>query len=217
MANIHHKQSMISVIEFDGRLTLIPEFISASDAARYCQRLVDELDWATESIRLYGKTMQSPRLVSWYGDPGANYRYSGLMHSPRPWHVLLDEIKNRLETFSGRRFNSVLCNLYRNGNDSMGWHADKEKELGMNPYIGSLSLGESRLFRIRHCKTGKTHDLELGSGSLLIMSEELQRHWRHCIPKFKTKESPRINLSFRKIICGSGTDSPESVAKGVGD
>ena len=114
---------------------------------------------------------------------------------------MLYEIKNRLEEFSGLTFNSVLLNLYRDGQDSMGWHRDDEKELGKNPAIGSVSFGESRKFMIRHVqdRSLKT-SINITNGSLLLMAGEMQHHWLHSIPKTAKPAGVRINLTFRKII-----------------
>jgi alkylated DNA repair dioxygenase AlkB len=139
-------------------------------------------------------------LVAWYGDPQASYRYSGIAHTPLPWLPLLAELKIQIELQSKQSFNSVLCNLYRSGQDSMGWHADKEPELGNNPYIASLSFGAARLFKFRHLKTKDTVDVILENGSLLLMGGELQYHWRHSLPKTTKVSEPRINLTFRKIV-----------------
>ncbi|MCI0655253.1 MAG: alpha-ketoglutarate-dependent dioxygenase AlkB [Methylococcaceae bacterium] len=194
---------MIPLIENDGLLYVVPHFIGEQEALQWHERLVSELAWSRESVRIYGRSIQSPRLVSWYGDPEAIYRYSGIVHHPRPWPPLLHEIKTRIENCTGRSFNSVLCNLYRDGNDSMGWHADREKELGCDPCLGSLSLGGTRIFRIRHRKTGETHDIESGNGSLIIMAGRLQHYWRHCVPKSRKAVKARINLSFREILAVS--------------
>ncbi|MGH8549283.1 MAG: alpha-ketoglutarate-dependent dioxygenase AlkB family protein [Methylococcales bacterium] len=191
---------MVPLIENDGLLFVIPHFIDSEEALQLHERLANELAWSAESIRIYGRSIQSPRLVSWVGDSEAIYTYSGVVHHPRAWHPLLYEIKTRLETSTSRSFNSVLCNLYRDGNDSMGWHADKEKELGADPCLGSLSLGATRTFRIRHRKTGETHDIESGNGSLIIMAGRLQQFWRHCVPKARKAVKARINLSFRRIL-----------------
>ncbi len=191
---------MIPLIQNDGQLLLIPDFIAEDEAWRLCALFADELVWSSESVQIYGKSIQSPRLVSWYGDEEAIYRYSGVVHYPQLWHPVLYETKIRLESFTGQAFNSVLCNFYRDGNDSMGWHADNEKKLGINPFIGSMSLGETRTFRIRHRYTGEAHNIALGNGSLIIMAGRLQQYWRHCVPKSGKMRGARINLSFRKIV-----------------
>ena len=149
---------------------------------------------------MFGKTHPQPRLTAWYGDMA--YRYSGLTMQPLPWTPLLLEIKNRVETITDHRFNSVLLNYYRDQADSMGMHSDDEKELGPNPAIASLSLGAERLFSLKH-KTRrdlKTLKQGLPDSSLMLMRGETQKHWRHGIDKSRRAHGPRINLTFRRIL-----------------
>ena len=184
----------------DGELYLDRAFMSGEEADRLFARLLDEIAWQEEAIKLYGRSVKVPRLVAWYGDPGACYTYSGVSHQPLAWTPALAQLKARVETATAHRFNSVLANLYRNERDSMGWHADKERELGSNPVIASLSLGQRRLFKLRHNKTGETIDLWLEHGTLLLMAGALQHHWRHCLPKSQRPMGARINLTFRTIV-----------------
>ena len=188
------------IVDQDGYAYLINDFIEPQNATTILQQLLKEVAWHQEHYVIYGKSVAAPRLVAWYGDPQARYTYSGLSHEPLPWLPVLLRLKEQVEAASGQTFNSVLCNLYRHGQDSMGWHADKEPELGRNPYIASVSLGETRLFKFRHLKTKQTVDVVLKSGSLLLMGGELQHHWRHSLPKSAKATQPRINLTFRKII-----------------
>lgn len=191
---------MRQIIDQDGYVYLVEQYLPQDIANSYCQRLRQDIQWHHEHYKIYGKDVAAPRLIAWYGDSHAAYTYSGITHSPLPWLPLLIEIKNNIEQFTRHEFNSVLCNLYRNGQDSMGWHADKEPELGKNPCIVSLSLGEERLFKLRHNKSKQTVDIVLSNGSLLLMGGELQYHWRHAVPKTQKPKSERINLTFRNII-----------------
>jgi len=190
----------LPIIAQDGYAYLIDNFMESNNAAAVMQHLLDEVAWQQEHYVIYGKSVAAPRLVAWYGDPQARYQYSGIDHEPLPWLPILLQLKEQIEAVSGQQFNSVLCNLYRHGQDSMGWHADKEPELGRNPYIASLSLGETRLFKFRHIKTKETVDVVLESGCLLLMGGELQYYWRHSLPKSAKASQPRINLTFRKIV-----------------
>ena len=192
-----HTQSLISQ---DGRLSLVKHFLPPQDAHNYFQLLLNHIDWRQEHYTIYGKSVTAPRLVAWYGDPKAAYTYSGVTHVPLPWSSPLKRLKSKIEILTNESFNSVLLNLYRNGQDSMGWHADQEKELGINPCIASLSLGEERLFKLRHNDSNQSIDINLPSGSLLIMAGELQHYWKHSVPKTKKLKSARINLTFRKIL-----------------
>jgi alkylated DNA repair dioxygenase AlkB len=188
------------IVDQDGSAYLIEDFIEPGLAADILQQLLDEITWQQEHYVIYGKSVAAPRLVAWYGDPQARYTYSGIAHEPLPWLPVLLDLKKQVERVCQHQFNSVLCNLYRHGQDSMGWHADKEPELGRNPYIASLSFGDARLFKFRHLKTKETVDVVLHSGSLLLMGGELQHHWRHSLPKSAKSKLPRINLTFRKIV-----------------
>ncbi len=188
------------LINSEDKLLLISEFLAKQEADYFFEKLVKSINWQQEEIVISGKKVLVPRLVCWYGDVGASYTYSGVNHQPQAWTEELLEIKSRIETFCGFTFNSVLANLYRDGTDSMGWHADKEKELGVNPAIASMSFGEKRLFKIRHNKTSETFDIQSSHGDLFLMSGAVQHHWRHCVPKTKQPKQPRINLTFRKII-----------------
>jgi alkylated DNA repair dioxygenase AlkB len=184
----------------DGHLELLDGAFAPRQADDLLARLRDELPWSQESLVIFGRRHAVPRLVSWHGDPGAHYRYSGVLHEPLPWTPALLAVRERVEALAGRRFNSVLANLYRDGRDGMGWHADDEPELGPEPVIASVSLGATRRFRLRHRTSGETRALALEHGSLLVMSGALQRQWLHCVPKTARPVGPRINLTFREIL-----------------
>jgi alkylated DNA repair dioxygenase AlkB len=185
---------------FDGELYLLNKFYPSCDADRLFALFKTELAWQEEEIFIFGKWCKVPRLMCWYGDAGATYRYSGVDHQPLPWNDELRSVRKKTEQRCQCTFNSVLANLYRNGSDSMGCHADDEKELGVNPVIASLSFGDERLFRLHHKRRKQTVDIQLGHGDLLIMAGVLQHHWVHSLPKTKSLKMPRINLTFRKIL-----------------
>lgn len=181
-----------------GKLYYDPYFLSHLEADHYFDQLLKTLPWHQEHITMFGKSVLQPRLQAWHGD--AAYTYSGLTMQPHPWTPELTQLKVRCETIADVAFNSVLANLYRHGQDSMGWHQDNEPELGRNPVIASLNLGETRRFLLRnlHCKT--EIEYELSHGSLLVMAGELQHHWKHCVPKTAKTKGERINLTFRQIF-----------------
>lgn len=149
---------------------------------------------------MFGRPVAVPRLVSWHGDPGATYLYSGTPHDPLPWTPALAALRGRASAAAGIAFNSVLANLYRDGRDSMGWHADDEPELGPDPVIASLSLGAARRFRVRARNGGETGEFSLSDGSLLVMEPGVQAAWQHCIPRQAKVTGARINLTFRRIV-----------------
>lgn len=146
---------------------------------------------------MYGKQINVPRLTAWFGS--GCYTYSGIQMQPHCWTELLLQIKDQVEAITGGSFNSVLLNLYRNGNDSVSWHCDDEPELGENPTIASLSFGATRSFQLKHKFTKQTIKLDLSHGSLLLMQDETQTHWLHCVPKTKKPTAARINLTFRYL------------------
>lgn len=185
----------------DGELALYRRPDLGASPDELFERVRSEVEWREESIRLFGKTYLQPRLLAWYGDPGIAYRYSGIAHDPLPWTATLGELRERVQRLAHSPFNSVLANLYRNERDSMGLHADDEPELGAQPVIASLSLGEERVFRLRHRhrKDLKPLRLPLPSGSLLVMRGDTQANWKHELPKQSRACGPRINLTFRAV------------------
>jgi alkylated DNA repair dioxygenase AlkB len=181
-------------------IRLLSGFLPDREATLLLDKLREDLDWQRDSIRLFGKCHPIPRLHQWYGDAGAKYRWSGLVMQPLPWTPELAELKARIEAVSGARFNAVLANLYRDGNDSMGWHADDEPELGEAPVIASLSLGAGRDFAFRDRMGARpTKYLHLEHGSLLVMAGTTQQHWQHALPRRRRVSEARINLTFRQI------------------
>ena len=183
-------------------LVLYREALGSTDSTRALAELRTQLPWTQQRIRLYGKYLLQPRLSCWIGDPQARYTYSGTQFHPQPWPAALLSIKQRIEILSGHRFNSVLCNAYRDGRDSMGWHADDEPELGPQPAIASYSLGATRSFQMRpkqRPRPSPPWSLELLHDDLLVMSGSTQQHWQHGIPKRRRVHEWRINLTFRWI------------------
>lgn len=188
-------------LEDGGELLLFEGWLSPAEAARCLSELTIEIPWEQKEIVIMGRRILQPRLVAWMGDREAVYTYSGVTNVPVAWTPRLAELRARVEEAAGVAFNSVLANLYRDEKDSMGMHADNEKELGPDPVIASLSLGAVRRFQLRHAKRKSVagRDLELGGGTLLIMRGTTQRFWRHGVPKEKGARGARINLTFRSI------------------
>ncbi|MGE4086465.1 MAG: alpha-ketoglutarate-dependent dioxygenase AlkB [Immundisolibacter sp.] len=184
----------------EGELYLLPRFVADSEAAYLLDALSTELAWTRHRVRLFGREHLTPRLCAWYGDPGARYAYSGQALEPLPWPPALAGLRARLHTALGLAFNSVLCNLYRDGADSMGWHSDDEASLGPRPVIASLSLGATRRFALRHrARRYRSVTLALGNGDLLLMTGDTQTHWQHAVPSTRRPTAPRINLTFRAV------------------
>jgi alkylated DNA repair dioxygenase AlkB len=181
----------------EGELAMLTQLPLSLDNASVLQRLLGETDWQSQSITLWGKQFLQPRLTAWYGD--ADYTYSGLTMRAMPFTPLLAEIRQAVEMTSGRMFNSVLLNYYRNERDSMGMHSDNEAELGPEPAIASVSFGSTRTFILRHKRSKRTVKLDLTDGSMLLMAGATQSNWSHGINKETRSKGPRINLTFRYI------------------
>ena len=184
----------------DADVILFPRMFSSSASDRLFDSLLKNISWQQETVQMFGKAMRIPRLTAWYGDEGATYKYSGIDHRPSPWTTELLEIKQRVEQVANAAFNSVLLNRYRNGSDSVSWHADDEPELGMNLVVASVSFGQARRFHLRHKTDSKLRQSsELSRGSLLLMRGQTQHNWLHQIPKSKKQMGERLNLTFRMI------------------
>lgn len=186
----------------DGEILFMKNFLTSSEAKKYFDILQNTINWKQEEIKYYGKIYPVPRKTAWYGYEGFDYSYSGINCNPEPWTTELLFLKKEIEKLiPNEDFNSVLLNMYRDGNDKVSWHADDEKELGMNPTIASLSIGETRRFDVKHKDNPDLkYQFELTPGSLIIMKGALQHNWLHQIPVQKKVTKPRINLTFRTIV-----------------
>jgi len=182
----------------DGHLAFQQRLLLDLSPEQVFCRLRDETDWRAEQIQVWGKLHWQPRLSAWHGE--ARYRYSGKTFDPQPFTPLQLHIKQAVEQATGCRFNSVLLNYYRDERDSMGFHADDERELGPEPAIASVSFGAPRTFILKHRTRPQTIKLALGDGCLLLMAGTLQQHWTHGINKERAARGPRINLTFRLIL-----------------
>ncbi len=181
-------------------LEIIEEFYDAAESDCLYQRLLQEQNWPDNRYTVAGRQFILPRLQTWHADPGIHYSYSNNLLYTRSWTPLLSGIREKVEAFLNFPFNSVLVNLYRNGEDYVGWHADNEPELGEQPFIASLTFGVERQFCFRHKKTSETGRILLRSGTLLIMQPDFQQYWLHSVPIDKNVTQERINLTFRKVI-----------------
>ncbi|MGA1227134.1 MAG: alpha-ketoglutarate-dependent dioxygenase AlkB family protein [Tamlana sp.] len=184
----------------DADVVYYPNFFNKNDADKYFNSLLDTVNWAQDSITVFGKTHLQPRLTAFYAQNNNPYKYSNIVMVPNLFEGDLLKIKNTVENEIEISFTSCLANLYRNGKDSNSWHADNEKELGERPIIASVSFGAERIFHFKHRfdKTQKAK-LTLNHGSLLLMKGETQKNWLHQIPKTKRTIGKRVNLTFRII------------------
>ncbi len=179
-----------------GTLEYDEAFYSSDNADAIFEQLRADIPWQQER----GRMGPFPRLTAWYADAGLAYSYSGVIHEPLAWTRTLTHIRNRVGVAARSSFNSVLLNYYRGGQDSIGYHSDAEPELGINPIIASISLGEIRRFVLKHVASGQKLTFDLAHGSLLVMAGTCQHHWVHGVPKTKAAVGPRINLTFRTIV-----------------
>jgi alkylated DNA repair dioxygenase AlkB len=184
----------------DAEIIYHKDFLQSIEADILFHQLMNKTPWRQDPITVFGKSYPQPRLTALYGNQNLSYGYSGIRMQPLPWTETLLEIKTKIENLTPVKFTTVLLNLYRDGQDSNGWHADNEKELGMNPYIASLSLGQSRDFHLKHnTKKEERIKIELHHGSLLLMGGTTQHFWKHQIAKTAKPIGPRINLTFRVV------------------
>ena len=197
---------VIELLPYDGSALFYNWVLEDRDDIQIFKDLSGELPWEARTLRMFGKEIPQPRLISWFADPGCEYSYSGISMNNNSWTPQLEELKSLCEQFAGMQFNSLLVNLYRDGNDKNSWHSDDEPELGVEPCIASLSLGATRRFKFRHRETKEVVDCLLPSGSLVVMSGLSQKMWQHEVPKETRVTEPRINLTFRRVRVASQKD-----------
>ncbi|ARV10447.1 alpha-ketoglutarate-dependent dioxygenase AlkB [Winogradskyella sp. PC-19] len=184
----------------DADLIYVPNCFSKTEADTHFKSLRHNTNWQEDDITIFGKTYKQPRLTALYSENNKPYSYSSITMYPEPYTSEITNIKHKVEELAKSHFNTVLLNLYRHGNDSNGWHADNEKELGKHPVIASVTFGEERPFHFKHRRIkNERHKLTLKHGSLLIMKGAMQEHWLHQIAKTKKEIGERINLTFRTI------------------
>ncbi|MBC3757704.1 alpha-ketoglutarate-dependent dioxygenase AlkB [Hyunsoonleella sp. SJ7] len=196
-----HQNKSIGFNLPDAQICLYDQFFSKEESDRLYISLAENINWQQDQIKFFGKIYDVPRLTALYGDTRKTYKYSGILMQPHPWNEDLLFIKERIEKEVEAEFSTCLLNYYRTGSDGNSWHQDNEKELGRNPIIASVSLGETRPFQLRHIQRNdlKRVDIPLTHGSMLLMKDSTQHFWKHRIPKTKRDIGPRINLTFRII------------------
>lgn len=201
MSLFFNSEEKIDLNLADAEVVYYPNFLVSQEANLLFDLLYKETAWQQDDICVFGKTYPQPRLTHLFANDDRPYSYSNITMHPSAFPEYLEQLKLKIEQLISAQFTTCLVNLYRNGQDSNGWHADNEKELGENPIIASLSLGASRFFHLKHRNdTALKTKIELTHGSLLIMGGATQHHWLHQIPKTKKISDPRINLTFRKLV-----------------
>lgn len=184
-------------------LFYLPNFLESQYAEELLNRSLKEIPWKTEEIKLFGKQFLQPRLIYFTGQPNLVYTYSNKPYPTEALPEFVAPLWKEVNEFCQQAFNTILINRYRDGQDSMGWHADNEPELGLNPTVASFTLGEERMFRIKAKTGGKSLGLHLEHNSLLIMKNSFQHEFLHSLPKSKKRMSERVNFTFREIKKGA--------------
>lgn len=198
--NLFGTTAIDNLLPFDGTVSYQPDFMTPGKAQQAFDTLLAETEWRNDEAYIFGKHIITSRKVAWYGDGDYEYAYSNVARKALPFTAALQAMRQQVETACGQNFNSCLLNLYHQGNEGMAWHSDDEKCMGHRPFIASLSLGAARRFSFKHKRTGQRVDLLLEPGSLLLMQNDTQTNWLHCLPKTTRVLQPRINLTFRKFI-----------------
>lgn len=191
---------MKNLLPKDGTAEYFGKIFSEKESFKYYVKLINEINWQHDLVKIFGKEIITKRKVAWYGDETFSYQYSGKTKIAEKWLDFLESIKSTVEEISACRFNSCLLNLYHNGTEAMNWHSDNEKEILENSPIASISFGAERKFGFKHNETKEEISLILENGSLLMMKDEIQKHWKHKLYASSKIKEPRINLTFRTIV-----------------
>ena len=165
---------------------LAPGWFGGADAL--LETLLAEVPWRRRRVRMYDRVVDEPRLTAWWG-----------ADDPLP-HPSLRSAWTALERRYRRTFISMGANYYRNGDDSVAWHADRNRRRVVDPIIAIVVLGERRSFRLRPAEAGPAPlTLRAGHGDLLVMGGACQHRWQHCVPKTRRPVGPRVSLTFRHV------------------
>ncbi|XP_048226087.1 DNA oxidative demethylase ALKBH2 isoform X1 [Ricinus communis] len=205
----------------------IPRFLSFDDSWEFFNYLDSHIPWTRPTLRIFGRSCVQPRDTCYVASPGLpELIYSGYKPHVYSWDdypPLKDILEAVHRALPGSRFNSLLLNRYKGGNDNVGWHADDEKLYGPTPEIASVSFGCEREFllkkrqskskaaerrcddepdrkRLKKSSHVDQHSFTLKHGSLLVMKGNTQRDWLHSVPKRAKAEATRINLTFRHVL-----------------
>ena len=189
----------LNIIDQDGIVLYHEKVLTDEQITQLYDELLNKINWENERVVMFGKEIITKRKVAFYSDPSIAYTYSSKTKIGLPWKDPLFILKNIVESLTKQTYNACLLNLYHNGEESMGWHSDNEKEIIANSSIASLSIGASRKFSFKHKVTKETISIQLGNGSLLEMKGTIQSHWLHTLPKSKKITESRINLTFRQM------------------
>ena len=188
-----------NILPQDGIALYYEKIVNDEEIKGLYDALLNNIHWENERVIMFGKEIVTKRKVAFFSDPSISYRYASKTKIGLPWTSTLLIIKNIVESITKESYNACLLNLYHNGEESMGWHSDNEKEIIANSSIASLSLGANRKFSFKHKASKETVSIELEDGSLLEMKGSIQAHWWHALLKSKKVTAARINLTFRQM------------------
>jgi len=183
-------------------IQLLKGFMPKVTSDSYFEELMP-LNWEQPIIKIFGKSNPIPRKQLLFVDESVSksYSYSGIKMETKLFDGVIKQIKINVESNCKMSFNTALVNLYRNGNDCVGWHSDSESLFVDFPIVVSLSLGSARYFHFRNKLDSKIKKkFLLENGDLLIMGSSIQNEWQHAILKEPNVISPRINITFRNVI-----------------
>ncbi|MEZ4234667.1 MAG: alpha-ketoglutarate-dependent dioxygenase AlkB [Myxococcota bacterium] len=190
-----------------------PAWLAPDEADALLAELCAALPWTHRPIVVAGREVPQPRLLAWGG--ALPYRYSGQTLEPAPLHPTLAALMARAAEACGVPFNHAMANRYRDGRDSIGMHADRERELGRDPTIAAISLGARRRFVLER-KRGRRarRNLRPAHGSLLVMGGSCQHTWYHGLPRDPACDTERVNVTFRWLLGPPGTVEWAAPAEG---
>ncbi len=194
----NQQDHLTNLLPADGTVNYYGKIFKPEEAVNYFEKLWNTIEWKNDEALIFGKWVITKRKVAWYGETDFSYTYSNTTKQALAWTKELLVLKQIAEEKTGATYNSCLLNLYHDGEEGVSWHSDDEKALG--PTIACLSFGAERKFSMKHKQTKQAVSILLENGSLLLMKDDTQLHWLHCIPKTKKITRPRISLTFRTIV-----------------
>jgi alkylated DNA repair dioxygenase AlkB len=164
-----------------------PRWLRGADAL--LAELAEALPWKQGRRLMWGNWVDEPRLTC-----------GGGLHLPSAPPVL----RTMADALSARyavTFDSCFTNYYRDGDDSVAWHADRDGRTQVDPLVAIVSLGGPRQFSMRpkdpsRRRGTRARTFTLHSGDLLVMGGSCQHDWEHAVPKVH-HAAPRMSVTFR--------------------
>ncbi|HET9061641.1 MAG TPA: alpha-ketoglutarate-dependent dioxygenase AlkB [Acidimicrobiales bacterium] len=148
-------------------------------------QLAECVDWRHYKRWMYDRVVDDPRVSHWCHSAGE----LGL--------PVMVEIESSLRELYGKRLVGPGLNYYRDGRDSVAFHADRELRRLDDTLVAIVTLGATRSFLMRAKGGGRSVDFRPASGDLLVMGGACQAHFEHAVPKAATVSGGRISASWR--------------------